>query len=435
MNYNLKRKISKLLAVVLVAGTISTSGLSVSIKSYAAPSVKAEEPTAHIEETTSYVVEPTTSVEVTTTYNEDPTSFNEETTSTEETSIDETTSDENPSETTVEESTSVEETTTDQVIGPVIPKPVKWNGKIVPGATMKGIDVSHHNGNINWKKVKNSDIDYAIIRCGYGSDKKSQDDSKWANNVAGCEKYKIPYGVYIYSYATSVAQAKSEAAHVLRMVKGHKLSFPIYYDMEDMTQERLSNSKKKKIAKTFMDIISSSGYEVSIYANLNWWNVYLNSFADTITNKWVAQYNTHCSYKKDYSMWQCTSTEKVPGIYGDTDLNFWYGDIRTADYDIYKEPSNKRPDRAVISKVKAGKKSATLIVKKTKKAVGYKIEYSTSKKFKKVKAAYSESKTVKIASLKGKKVYYFRVKAYKLYKGKKLYSKQWSKVKSVKTKK
>ena len=101
----------------------------------------------------------------------------------------------------------------------------------------KGIDVSEHNGTINWKTVKASGVDYAIIRCGYGQNSKSQDDDQWINNVRGCINNGIPFGVYIYSYATNTTRAASEADHVLRCLKDaglnpSKVGYPIYFDME-----------------------------------------------------------------------------------------------------------------------------------------------------------------------------------------------------------
>ena len=89
------------------------------------------------------------------------------------------------------------------------------NGTPIPGATKKGIDVSVHNGKIDWQKVKNDGIDFAIIRCGYGQNMTSQDDAYWEYNVSECERLGIPYGVYLYSYANTLAKAKSEAQHVL----------------------------------------------------------------------------------------------------------------------------------------------------------------------------------------------------------------------------
>ena len=88
------------------------------------------------------------------------------------------------------------------------------------------IDVSEHNGKIDWETVKNY-IDGAIIRCGYGMDETNQDDKQWKRNVAECERLGISFGVYLYSYATSKEKAKSEAQHVLRLINGHTLSYPV----------------------------------------------------------------------------------------------------------------------------------------------------------------------------------------------------------------
>ena len=81
---------------------------------------------------------------------------------------------------------------------------------------LKGIDVSEHNGNIDWAKVKASGVNFAIIRCGYGSDYTYQDDKKWLQNVKGCKAAGIPFGVYLYSYAKNTTMAASEAQHVIR---------------------------------------------------------------------------------------------------------------------------------------------------------------------------------------------------------------------------
>lgn len=138
-----------------------------------------------------------------------------------------------------------------------IPDWSKYNGKfynssgsVINGATMKGVDVSYHNGTINWDKVKASDVDYAIIRCGYGQDFKSQDDKKWAENVRACVNKGIPFGVYLYSYATNTTKAASEAQHALRLLReqglaGTSLKFPVYYDMEDSSTLGLSTVSAK----------------------------------------------------------------------------------------------------------------------------------------------------------------------------------------------
>lgn len=103
-------------------------------------------------------------------------------------------------------------------------------------ANLRVIDVSEHQGTINWDAVKGH-IDGAILRCGYGDNIASQDDKQWKRNADECTRLGIPFGVYIYSYATSDAQARSEAEHVLRLISGYKLSYPIYLDLEQAGTE------------------------------------------------------------------------------------------------------------------------------------------------------------------------------------------------------
>lgn len=211
-------------------------------------------------------------------------------------------------------------------------------GQVIQGATMKGIDVSQWNGNINWAKVAKSDVDYAIIRVGYGDNYTYQDDTYFKKNVRGCIDNKIPFGVYIYSYAVNTTMAKSEANHVLRLINGLKLDFPVYFDMEDNSQLKGTNSATRgAIAKTFCNTITAKGYKVGIYANLNWWNNYLTdkAFNNSKWYKWVAQYNSQCGYKGTYQMWQSTSSGVIDGVSsacGTFDFNFWFGKTITSSY-------------------------------------------------------------------------------------------------------
>ena len=148
-------------------------------------------------------------------------------------------------------------------------------GEPVEGAIGKVIDVSENNQDIDWEKVKKSDIDFAILRVGYGNDVSYQDDKKWQYNVSECTRLGIPFGVYIYSYAENTTEAESEADHVLRLIKGYNLAYPVYYDLEDNSQVSLGNATIQKFAETFCNKISNAGYQVGVYANLNWWNNYL----------------------------------------------------------------------------------------------------------------------------------------------------------------
>ena len=154
---------------------------------------------------------------------------------------------------------------------------INSNGEVIEGAVRKGIDVSEWQGNIDWEKVKASGIDFAIIRCGYGMNDVDQDDSKWARNVRECERLDIPYGVYIYSYADSDAKAKSEAQHVIRLLKGHSPDYPVYYDLEDKIVKACGKTAIVRRAQIFCNMIEEAGYEAGIYANLDWWNNILNN--------------------------------------------------------------------------------------------------------------------------------------------------------------
>lgn len=189
-------------------------------------------------------------------------------------------------------------------------------------ATRQGIDVSQWQGVIDWEQVKASGIDFAIIRCGYGKNYSEQDDLYWQRNVSECERLGIPYGVYIYSYATDIASAKSEAEHVLRLIEGHNLSYPVYFDMEDNST---LNSDLAAIAETFCTTVSNAGYPVGVYANLYWWNTYLTDARFSQWYRWVAQYNSSCDYAGDYSIWQYSSKGSVPGISGEVDMNYLIG--------------------------------------------------------------------------------------------------------------
>lgn len=192
---------------------------------------------------------------------------------------------------------------------------------------LKGVDVSEWQGQIDWDAVKKDKIDFAILRCGYGMDSEEQDDIWFQRNALECERVGMPYGVYLYSYADTVEKAASEAAHVLRLVEGRKLEYPIYYDLEDAnTTGKCSKDLILQMSKKFVSILEDAGYWVGIYANLYWNEAYLtDSWYDTKA-RWVAQYNSECQYNKDYGIWQYSSSGIVNGISGCVDMNISYFD-------------------------------------------------------------------------------------------------------------
>ena len=234
---------------------------------------------------------------------------------------------------------------------------VNDNGEIIEGAIEKGIDVSEWQGNIDWEKVKSTDVDYAIIRCGYSTNYSYYDDKKWKRNADECTRLGIPFGTYLYSYATTVEQAKSEAEHVLRLVEGYSLRYPIYFDMEDQSTISIGKEKMAEIAKTFCDTISAAGYKVGIYANTYWWNTYLTDSIYDNWCRWVAQYNSWCSYKGDYQMWQCASDGTVSGIEGNVDINFGFGRWKVKDISTDTESPQPMKKSVRLSAKIAGDKS------------------------------------------------------------------------------
>lgn len=188
-----------------------------------------------------------------------------------------------------------------------------------------GIDVSEWQGQIDWEKVVSAGVKFAIIRCGYGKDQTNQDDECFARNVAECERLGIPYGVYLYSYATSVAAAKSEAAHVLRLLANKKPQYPVYYDLEDAnTTGKLSNAEILEIAKAWTEEIEAAGFTAGIYANLYWNETKLTDSWYNTKSRWIAQYNDECEYKGTYDIWQYSSKGIVSGIAGNCDMNYCY---------------------------------------------------------------------------------------------------------------
>ena len=188
--------------------------------------------------------------------------------------------------------------------------------------TKLGVDVSKHNGNVDWQAVKNAGYgSFAIIRAGYGGDYTNQDDPQFERNVSECERLGIPYGVYLYSYALDTNDAKGEVNHILRLLKkvGKNFKYGVWFDMEDADGYKKkhgmpSNSTLVDICYTFCETVENAGYYAGIYASLSWLNNQLNNSKLDRFDKWVAQWNnTGCTYKKTYSIWQNTNNVSIGG--------------------------------------------------------------------------------------------------------------------------
>lgn len=274
----------------------------------------------------------------------------------------------------------------------------RHEGTVVSGAYAMGIDVSKNNGVIDWQAVKKSGVEFAIIRCGYGSDLVNQDDSQWEANVTGCEKNGIPYGVYLYSYADTKAKAVSEARHVLRLLKGHRPAYPVYFDMEDSYVFRRTTAKQRgQIAAAFCEEIKKAGYKTGIYSSKYYFERELTDPVFEKYGRWVAQWNRKCTYSRKYQMWQASKIGRVNGINGYVDVNYLISS------QIFVKPS--------LTVKSIGKKQVQVRWKPKQKGSVCEIYYSTKKKgpYKKVTVNATKGKKT-IKKLKRRKKYYFKVR-------------------------
>lgn len=214
------------------------------------------------------------------------------------------------------------------------------------------IDVSKHNGVINWAKVATAGIAGAILRVGYGSDIKSQDDSAFKRNADACKKHNIPFGVYLYSYAKSDAQIESEVKHILRLIKGYKLQLPVYIDLEEPGTEKHAKANANK----FIELINKTEYTAGVYASESWFKTYLKDIKTAW--RWVAKYGSNNGKPgtkpavNKIDMWQYTSRGKIAGIAGFVDESILYNDL-------IKTKSSSRTKTAGATTNKSASKSST----------------------------------------------------------------------------
>lgn len=192
---------------------------------------------------------------------------------------------------------------------------------------MFGIDVSSYQGNINWDVVKNH-IDFAILRVGFGQ-YNSQKDKFFERNYEECRRLGIPVGIYHYSYAKNVDQARKEANLVLSWLKGKEIQLPVYYDIEDNSQIGLGKEINTNMCFAFCEVIEKAGLWAGVYANKSWFTSLLDG--DKLGKRftcWLAQYHTEPTYKGKFDIWQNTSSARLPGITANTvDTNYMYRDL------------------------------------------------------------------------------------------------------------
>lgn len=192
---------------------------------------------------------------------------------------------------------------------------------------IKGIDVSHHNGTVDWDKVKADGIKFAILRCGYGRKNVRQIDKQFERNYRECKRVGIPVGVYHYSYAKNPEDARLEADFMLELIAGKQFEYPVIFDIEDKGQEAFGKDMLTKITIAFCEKIEAAGYYVSIYSNPDWFINKLDTERLKPYDKWLAHWVSTPKWGNEFGgLWQYTDSGKVNGIETKVDMNISYRD-------------------------------------------------------------------------------------------------------------
>lgn len=221
---------------------------------------------------------------------------------------------------------------------------------------MRGIDISKHNGAVNWAQVKADGVQFAILRAGYGKEA-SQKDTQFEANYAGCKAHGIPCGAYWYSYAATPAEARQEAAVCLSFLRGKTFAFPIYFDIEEQKVLAQGKTACTAIAKAFLETVEKAGYFVGIYSSKSHLESCFTEELRTRYAVWVAHYGVEkTTYHGQYGIWQKSSTGKVSGIRGNMDMNECYTDypaaIRKKGLNGFKAASAKPAKPAQVAPAK-----------------------------------------------------------------------------------
>ena len=187
-----------------------------------------------------------------------------------------------------------------------------------------GIDVSSHQGAIDWAKVKADGTAFAILRAGYGR-YRSQEDKRFAEYYRACEENGIQTGAYWYSYAQSPAEAVQEAETAMAVLKGKRFGYPIYYDVEDRTQLALSKTQLQRIVQSFCGTLEENGWFAGLYSYKSF---LLANFSEELLQRyavWVAHTGvSETNYPLSYGVWQYSHSGTVQGIRGAVDKNHAY---------------------------------------------------------------------------------------------------------------
>ncbi len=189
-------------------------------------------------------------------------------------------------------------------------------------ALAQGMDVSKWQGEIDWAKVKESGVQFAVLRAYAG-----KPDPMFEKHYAAAKAAGIPVGAYLYSYADTPEKAQAEAKTLLTLLEGKQLEYPVYFDIEDKVQTALAKEKIESLTKAFCDALEEAGYFVGIYSYKSFLEQNFSAGMLTRYAVWVAHTGvSSTTYRYPYGMWQYSHTGQIAGISGDVDLNFAYVD-------------------------------------------------------------------------------------------------------------
>lgn len=199
--------------------------------------------------------------------------------------------------------------------------------------SIHGIDVSKYQGDIDWKKVKESGVEFAIIRLGFrGFNEGTLElDPYFVQNMEGATEAGVLVGVYFFSQATTIAEALEEADFVLEQIREYKISYPVIFDTEyvttfDARANKLSRQLRTDVTKAFCEKIQSAGYHPMIYANTKWMVMGIDLEQLSAYDLWFAYYGNNLTFPYNFQMYQYSDSGSIPGIKGNVDLNISFVD-------------------------------------------------------------------------------------------------------------
>lgn len=191
-----------------------------------------------------------------------------------------------------------------------------------------GIDISRHNGKIDWNAVKSSGVDYVIIRCGYRGSSSGAliTDQNFQSNIKGATAAGLKVGIYVFSQAVNEVEAVKEASLAVSLAKGYKLTYPIFIDTESSggRADKIDVATRTAVVNAFCQTVQSAGYQAGIYASKSWFETKLSMGSVGNYRIWLAQYAAAPTYSGRYDMWQYSSKGTISGINGKVDLNLSY---------------------------------------------------------------------------------------------------------------